>query len=258
MASARLVLGTAFLVLFTWFGGTPVSAQDQPPNEPKTVSDVVDEANELLKAGDFSAAAELYGKVVNASPSFVPALIGRAKCLDALGESQLALSTASNAVNYASRHHPKLMGDARALRAKLLIDIGNYQDAVDGMDAAVLQDPANADFLLVRASALRQLVEAAPNLGRPENDQKRLLFALSSLNRAAKLDNTKPTQQKVLFERGLIKVALGRNDEARDDIQSSFEDAGLEPEFAKMIARQLASRKQVARQASKVETALRK
>jgi len=252
MTSSRVVLRVAFLLSFTCLGLIPVIAQEQ-----QTVQEVVEQADALLEAGDFGGAADLYVKVLQAQPSYVPAAIAHAKCLDALGESQLALGTATDAVAQAARH-PKLRVEALTLQAKLLIENGKYQEAVDGMEQAILQNPANADLLLLRASAFRELVNSRPTADHPEEDQKYLLFALKSMNRAAKLKNSKLTSQKILFERGLIKVALGRNDEALDDIQASLEEAELDPSFAKMIARQLTSKKQTLRQASKANPASKK
>ena len=224
----------------------PAVSEESAEENSKDGSGVADpiaiwkDAEQLHKVGKYAEAAKRYGEVIQIQPNYAPAILGKAKCMQAIGELRIANQLASDAASLASTRAPELYGQAQAIRAQMLIDIGLYSEAVGAIQSSIAQDPADANFILLRAIATRNLAEQVPN------DQTKLLKqALKSLKRASKIvesskdksSKSESLHREILFEKGLVNVALGRPDEAYQDITKSFENSDIEKRFAQKIAR---------------------
>ena len=216
------------------FGDKTTDDHDAPD-----LQQIVDKADELYESGGFGKAAKLYAEVLQFQPNYFPALLSRAKCLGALGEPRMALALVDQTLALVGQRAPETYREACEFKAELLANSGKFQEAIDCIEEAIKGDPTNANFLVLRASSIRNLVEASSDRHLSETGRERLQFALNSLERATGEDHPKPTREKVLFERGLIKLSLGRSEEAREDITSSLRVGGLNPDFAKRVARRL-------------------
>ncbi len=194
------------------------------------------QAQQLHKTGEHAEAAKRYGDVIQVQPNYAPAILGKAECMEAIGELEIALQLATHAANAAAKSNGG-NGAARSLQAKILIQKGAYSDAVDVMQSAIARNPADANFLLFRSIALRHLAEGA------SYDRSDLLErALKSLNRASAItekSKCKDLQQEVLFEKGMVNAALGRTDEAYEDIVASLAGSGVPEGLVDRIAHNL-------------------
>ena len=196
-------------------GDTP-PAEQPAASQPRTVEDVTKQADALAAEGKCAQAIEIYSQVLLANQAYAPAHLGRGKCLAELGESQLALQSLAEAVNYGPRY-PGLYPIATAERGKILLDQGQFQEAVDDFGAAVQSSPANPEYLYLRGKALMKLA-ALPQAGFGQTDY--VGQAISSLKRAIELDEN---YAEAYLERGMAYAASGSFDKSIEDLEQASE-----------------------------------
>lgn len=203
----------------------PATEQPAAP-ERRTVEDVYKQAEALVADGKCSEAIELYSQILAANPNYVPAYLGRGKCLADLGENQLALESLAQAVSYGARY-PQVFAEASAERGKVLLELGQFQEASDDFSAAVQSSPADAEYLFLRGKAFMRLA-SMPQTGFSQTDY--VGQAISSLKRAIELDGE---YAEAYLERGAAYANSGKYDKAIDDLEQASE---LDDETSKITA----------------------
>ena len=194
---------------------TPVQPAG-PEETQKTFDDYYKDAEALAAEGKCAEAIEVYSQILAANPNYFPAYVGRGKCLAELGENELALESLTSAVSFAARY-PAIFAEASAERGKVLLQLGQYQEAADDFSAAVQSNPSDAEFLYYRGKSFMKLA-SLPQTGFGQQDY--VGQAISSLSRSIELDEN---YAEAYSERGNAYAAQGRYDKSVDDLEQASE-----------------------------------
>jgi len=166
-------------------------------------------------------AIEDFSKLTTGFSQFAPAFFETGKSLRALEEYDLALRSFSKAIE-AARKSPAAFPYYNE-RGKLYADVGQLREAVDDFVSAIELQPADAETLYNRGSALQKLGARSMSIGDTAGASN-LAAAVASLSRAIK---TKPDYHEAYFDRGLAKFGLRQTDEGMEDLEKALE---LDPE----------------------------
>ena len=109
-------------------------------------------ASEAYEAGDYAAAAEYYGRIVELRPMESEAHFFRGYSLGAQGDVHGALASLDAALEFAPRAVPALTG-----KALLLLHLSRFQEAVD---AAARLRGHESDYLFVQYALAHHLIES--------------------------------------------------------------------------------------------------
>lgn len=208
------------------------------PNGKLNSGFLVENAKILFHAGDFASARMIYSTLAKSSERTAEGLLGLARCLEAEGKIEEALSTYDNAVLY----YPSI--DSYRPYAALLIAQKKDQQAAEIIERALLLKdlsekvryelhqaagnawlrsnlPAKAERHYRRALERNPHSDAvAANLGNLCLEQKRYDEALVAFEEAIRVN---PKNERAWFGLGKIHLTLGKKAEALDAFATSLE-----------------------------------
>ncbi len=178
-----------------------------------------DDAEEIWKRSranpsDLSKAADLYAKAVKEDPKYSPAVLGLCRVQEAQGKADDALKTCKKATQL----DPDFV-EARATYGVVLMETGDYAEAVRQLQTASTQDPKSSFNQSLFAEALFLA-------DRPKE-------AEAAADRAIQLDNS--LSQGYLLRAEARRVQM-RYDEAAADYQKSLQLQDFNSGFLRQIA----------------------
>ncbi|MEM3396909.1 MAG: tetratricopeptide repeat protein [Thermoplasmata archaeon] len=167
----------------------------------------------LVGLNRFIYALETYNRVLKIQPENLSAWYGRALALAKIGDVSEALASIEKAISFGRSM------EALKLRAKLLSELGKFEDALNAYEELLVSEPDNQELLLEKGITLVRM-------GREEEAEQIFL----------KLVAAQPENATAHYYLGKIYATRGALEEAKSHLETAIESAPENAEARMLLA----------------------